>query len=135
MKIFVEGIPVGKGRPRFTRTGHAYTPGKTRVYENIVRLRALEAMRGEAPLKGAVSVTILARFPVPASYSKKRRVACLQASEKPAKKPDIDNLVKAILDGLNGTIFEDDSQVVQLSAAKTYAEVPGCEIFVNKADD
>lgn len=45
------------------------------------------------------------------------------------------NLVKAILDGLNGTIFEDDSQVVQLSAAKTYAEVPGCEIFVNKADD
>lgn len=135
MKIFVEGIPVGKGRPRFTRTGHAYTPEKTRMYENIVRLRALEAMRGEARLKGAVSVTILARFPVPASYSTKRRVACLQASEKPAKKPDIDNLVKAILDGLNGTIFEDDSQVVQLSAAKTYAEVPGCEIFVSNADD
>lgn len=135
MKIFVEGIPVGKGRPRFMRNGHAYTPERTRTYENLVRLRAREAMCGEHPMKGALCVTIMARFPVPVSYSKKRRLACLQASEKPAKKPDIDNLVKAILDGLNGVVFEDDAQVVQLSAAKTYAEVAGCEIFVSNADD
>ncbi|WP_303162450.1 RusA family crossover junction endodeoxyribonuclease [uncultured Sutterella sp.] len=135
MQFFVEGIPVGKGRPRFMRNGHAYTPAKTRTYENLVRLRALEAMHGDSPFQGALCVTIVARFPVPVSYSKKRRLACLQASEKPAKKPDIDNLVKAILDGLNGIVFDDDAQVVQLSAAKNYAEVPGCEIFVSNADD
>lgn len=34
----VPGEPVGKGRPRFTRTGHPYTPGKTESYESLVRL-------------------------------------------------------------------------------------------------
>lgn len=34
----VPGEPAGKGRPRFTRTGHPYTPGKTESYESLVRL-------------------------------------------------------------------------------------------------
>ena len=36
VELIIEGEPVGKARPRFTRTGHAYTPDKTRKYEQAV---------------------------------------------------------------------------------------------------
>ena len=38
IKFTVPGVPVGKGRPRFTRGGHAYTPEKTAAFEEKVRL-------------------------------------------------------------------------------------------------
>lgn len=41
----VPGEPVGKGRPRFTRTGHPYTPGKTGSYESLVRLTGFVVLR------------------------------------------------------------------------------------------
>lgn len=40
----------------------------------------------------------------------------------PCKKPDIDNIIKIILDGLNGVMFDDDKQVVNVSATKVYTE-------------
>ena len=38
IQFTVPGVPVGKGRPRFTRGGHAYTPEKTAAFEEKVRL-------------------------------------------------------------------------------------------------
>ena len=36
-------------------------------------------------------------------------------------KPDIDNIAKSVLDGLNGTAWGDDTQVVEMSIKKYYA--------------
>ena len=49
----VPGEPVGKGRPRFTRTGHPYTPGKTESYESLVRLAYGERVRDGIPKRSA----------------------------------------------------------------------------------
>ena len=42
---------------------------------------------------------------------------------KPTTKPDLDNIVKA-LDGMNGIVVVDDSQIVKLTATKQYSEIP-----------
>ena len=73
MNFTIEGLPKGKGRPRFTRSGHTYTPDTTRKYEALVTARAKEAMIGKRKIEkpNAVRVDILAIFPVPSSWSKK----------------------------------------------------------------
>lgn len=130
----IEGDPVAKGRPRFTRTGHTFTPVKTRQYEALVTARAREAMAGKRKIEKpkAVRVDILAIFPVPASWSKKRRLAALHGVDHHIVRPDVDNAAKSILDSINGIVFEDDSQVIELRARKTYGLEPGVKVFIDE---
>ena len=120
----IEGAPVPKGRPRFTRTGHTFTPAKTRQYEALVTARAREAMIGKRKIEkpNAVRVDILAIFPVPSSWSKGKtpHSGLCKGVEHHVSKPDLDNVQKAILDGMNGIVFEDDSQVIDSRTRKAY---------------
>lgn len=113
----VPGKPQGKARPRFTRSGHTYTPGSTAAYEERVKLAYKQS--GGGKLSGFVSADILAVFTVPKSYTKAQRAAALNASFAP-KKPDCDNIAKIILDALNGIAYDDDAQVVKLRVEKRY---------------
>ena len=45
VEIEVSGQPIGKGRPRFTKAGHAYTPTKTREYEKRIQAAAWSKMQ------------------------------------------------------------------------------------------
>lgn len=134
MNFTIEGLPKGKGRPRFTRTGHAFTPEKTRQYEALVTARAKEAMIGKRKIEkpNAVRVDIFAVFPVPVSWSKKRRIAALQGVEHHVSRPDLDNIQKAVLDGMNGIVFEDDSQVIDSRTRKAYGTEPGVKVFIDE---
>ncbi len=105
----------GKGRPRFAR-GRTYTPKETHDYEKLVA----ENYKG-LKYEGAVSVDIKAVYPIPKSYTKKRAQSILEGNEEPVKKPDIDNIAKIILDGLNGVAYDDDTQVVDLKVRKLYS--------------
>lgn len=119
----VPGVPVGKGRPRFARTGgamRAYTPEKTVCYENLVRLKAEAAMAGRPVLEGAVAVAIALFVTPPASWSRKRQAAALAGELRPTGRPDIDNVVKGIFDACNGVVWRDDRQAVEVRAAKGY---------------
>lgn len=102
--------PVPKGRPRITRSGHAYTPEKTREAERIVKGIAARSLRGLKPYDEPLSVEL--RFVMPKPKKPKFHV--------PASKPDLDNLVKLILDALNGIAWTDDARIVQLSSLKMY---------------
>lgn len=113
----VPGRPQGKGRPRFTRSGHTYTPGSTAEYEERVKLAYRQA--GGGKLSGFVFVDILAVSTVPKSYTKAQKAAAFDARYVP-KKPDCDNIAKIILDALNGLAYDDDAQVVKLSVKKQY---------------
>lgn len=132
--FIVYGTPVPKGRPRFVRRGSfisTYTPKTTKDYEDKVREAARIAMGPEKPLETPVSVYLYIRLPIPASYSKKRSEACRQGLELPIKKPDIDNSAKAVLDGMNGIVYQDDAQIVSLHIKKMYGE-PSVEIAVSE---
>ena len=129
----VEGEPKGKGRPRFTRAGkftRVYTDKQTLDYEALIKFFAAEAMGSTDPLETPVSVFLYIRHAVPQSYSKKRTEACLSGLEQPCKKPDIDNIAKTYLDGMNGVVFLDDTQVVDLNVKKVYSAVPGVDVMV-----
>lgn len=132
----VYGEPVAKGRPRFSTRGKfpvAYTPEKTKSYESEVAMMAKAAMGSSKPLFSPLEAFIHLTFPIPASYSKKRSEACLSGQEKHTKKPDGDNCAKAIIDGMGGIVFDNDSQIVSLHVHKTYGEIAKAEILVREA--
>jgi Holliday junction resolvase RusA-like endonuclease len=128
----IPGEPIAKGRARsFIRAGHIahYTPDKTARYENLVKLAAQQAMAGIAPIEGAVSLTMRAFFSIPASWSMKKQRAAALGEFAHTKRPDLDNVVKAIKDGANGVAWKDDSQVVDVRASKRYG-TPRVEVEV-----
>jgi Holliday junction resolvase RusA-like endonuclease len=123
----------GKGRPRFARKGtfvKTYTDAKTLTYEKSIQTYAKQAMGSTSPLIGAVAAYLHIGIPIPPSYSKTRQKACIEGLERPTKKPDIDNIVKAILDGMNGIVYLDDKQVVDLHLTKVYSETEGVDILI-----
>lgn len=137
--IVLEGPPQGKARPRFrtvtTKTGvtfaSAYTPAKTRAYEAALSWAAKAAMRARSPLEGPLAVCVVARMPVPSSWSNKKRDAALAGVVRPTGRPDLDNLVKAPLDAFNGIVWRDDAQVVECSVSKFYSETPSLSVVVS----
>jgi Holliday junction resolvase RusA-like endonuclease len=132
----VDGDPVPKGRPRFARRGQfvqTYTDAKTIDYETHVSMRARHAIGATKPLEGALSVFLYLRYTVPASYSKKRKEACLRGVEYP-KRIDIDNVYKSITDAMNGIVYLDDSQIVEAHIKKVYAEDSGANIMVQECE-
>ena len=133
IRILIPGVPVGKGRPRMTRTGHCYTPEKTRIYEDKVALFGQQAMAGTRPLEGYLSVIVEAVFPVPESWSKKKKESALSGKLFPGK-PDLDNVQKT-LDGLNGIVWIDDAQIVSAVISKRYGEFPYLMIDVEEMEN
>ena len=119
----VPGKIIGKGRPRVnTETAIAYTPARTKDYEELIKQYFIIKHRGIEPLEGRICVTIKAFIGVPKSVSKKEKVEMLAGGISPTKKPDIDNIAKIVLDALNKLAFKDDNQVTKLYLEKMYAE-------------
>lgn len=133
----VPGEPVAKGRPRATTIGgHArmYTPAKTAKYEELVAVYASAAMKKAPLMEQPVRLYLTIYCKVPGTWSKKRRADALAGIERPAKKPDIDNIVKALADGMNGVVWVDDAQIVELACSKWYALEPYVSVNVASAD-
>lgn len=124
----VLGAPVGKSRPRFsTVNGHAvaFTPQKTASYENLVKISYQQKYAGLIIEAGVpVVAAIDAYFTIPKSASKKARAEMLAGKKRPTKKPDADNIIKSVLDALNGIAYHDDSQVVGVIINKYYSNTP-----------
>lgn len=133
--ITVPGEPVAKGRPRITTRGgyaRAYTPKKTRDYEALVAAEARKVMGRRKPLEGALAVVATAYMPVPASWSKTKKLAAVVQTIMPTSRPDLTNIVKAAEDALNGVVWVDDSQIVSLFMSKEYAFFPRLMITVRR---
>ena len=131
----VDANPVGKQRARYVRRGNhisTYTPEKTRSYETLIKESAKQAMGSSEPLETPVSLYLYIRVPIPASATKKRLQAISDGSEKPTKKPDASNILKSVEDGMNGVVYHDDSQIINIHVTKVYSSVPGVDICVKE---
>lgn len=137
----IPGDPVGKGRPRFSRnkyTGrvHTRTPQQTVNYENLVKMCYIEQVKDRHFDKDKeIFMNITAYVSIPASASKKKAEAMLHGDILPAKKPDIDNLAKSIMDAVNGIAYYDDKQVVTLHVSKKYSDVPHVDVIMMDYDE
>ena len=125
----IPGPPRGKERPRVVRDAlgrvHTYTPDKTADYEGLVRERYRQAEGVRFPDEAAIRLRITAGFPAPKSASRKNRARMLAGEQRPAQRPDWDNIGKIIADALNGTAYRDDAQVVEAWVEKVYVDGPG----------
>lgn len=125
----VEGKPVGKGRPRWSGR-HMYTPSATQLYEMAVARACKKAMGGLRLKTTPVRVLVEVRKKIPAHVSKATREAMLSGEIRPMTRPDLDNVVKSVLDGCNGIAYEDDCQVVAFAASSIYAEAPNVSVRI-----
>ena len=98
-----------KQRPRHLKNGHTYTPRETKDYEEEVAWNYKDQTDGYV-FQGPVSVTMLFTFIKPKTVKR----------EYPTVRPDLDNVIKSVMDGLNGIAWKDDAQVCRLIAEKQY---------------
>lgn len=131
--ITITGHPVAQGRGRAAIVaGHAtvYKPGKSRRWEQDARQLARITMGARPNLRGPLSMQLWAVFTTPASWPTWKREAALAQRIEPSCKPDLDNLVKAAKDALNGVVWDDDAQVVHIEAWKLYGPSPHVKVQV-----
>ncbi len=113
---------VGKGRPRLNSyTGVVYTPTRTKDFEILIEQYFLLKYPKYKTIEGRAKVTITALFEIPKSTSKVNKEQMLANNISPTKKPDIDNIVKIVLDALNKFAFKDDTQITKLEVEKMYS--------------
>lgn len=113
-----------------------YKDRRDESYEADIRLAYRAALRaGNRPDwtgKDPLALDMTAFFPVPASWSMKKKEKALAGAIRPTVKPDGDNVLKQI-DALNGVAFEDDSQIVEMRVRKLYGAVPCLAVVLTKA--
>ena len=118
----VPGKVIGKGRPRLNSyTGVVYTPTRTKDYESLVEQYFLLKYPRFKALEGRIKVNIIAYFSIPKTTKKSDINEMLENNISPTKKPDIDNIVKSILDSMNKFAFKDDNQITKLEVEKKYS--------------
>ena len=133
--------PTPKGRPRFTRYGKkrfvkAYTPKKTRNYEEKITEYYRQSPNAYKFEKGIpLAINLVFGMPIPKSTPKSRKEAMFEGIIKHTKRPDVDNMAKAVLDALNGIAWEDDSQIVRLTVTKEYTKEPYVYLYMYEYTD
>ncbi len=131
--LVIAGDPVAKGRPKFAVIGghaRAYTPKKTRDYEETITLAAVAQGLKNLPHDLPLAVDIWIYLPAPKSLPAKIRRA-IEAGDETVpvvKKPDVDNITKLCCDALEGVCWR-DQQIVDLFASKRYSVNPRVEII------
>lgn len=128
----IPGAPQPKGRPKFSRFNgffRAYTPQKTHDAEAFVA-GCFKKVCKPLPVKDCSHLFINIKFymPIPKGTSKKK-MAELEGTAH-IKRPDIDNLIKLVCDGLNGTAYPDDNLIVGISAIKFYSIEPRTDVEI-----
>jgi len=135
----VAGIPRGQGRPRAALFGKKGAPQGVRVFEAPVDRDWKQIVMGQAvmhrppaPLEGPLAVELTFRMPMPKAMPKRVRVAIAEGGTvHHAKRPDVDQCAKPVLDVLmHAGFFADDAQVAALAVRKVYAIRPGVEVAV-----
>ena len=126
----IPGVARGKQRPRATRTGRVYTPAQTVNQEAYIKMLAATAMRGFAPFGGPLVATFSIFVAIPKSYNKQQRKLIDEGKLWPTAKPDIDNVVKLLCDAMNGVVYRDDKQIVDLLVTKQYGDAGSTHVMI-----
>ena len=124
--FIVPGEPIGFARTSVSAAGRFFTPDKQRAYMAEISILASLAIGGMPPIDGPVELAIRATYPVPASWSIKRK----DAARWKTSKVDLSNIVKLVEDALNNIVWKDDQQVASIVAQKVYGEIVGLTVSV-----
>ena len=121
-KFFVKGKPVPQGSMKFIRPGvmiHSRAADLAVWRADIARNAELFGFK---PVSTSIKVEIDFIFQRPKSSQR----------PFPTVAPDLDKLIRAVLDGLTNVAYEDDSQVILIQATKTYGQNVGAWIGIEQ---
>ena len=138
LSFTIPGAPQGKGRAKIVKIGgfsRMATPTKTVAYEGLVAHAAQSAMNGRPIFDCPMACNVFIDAPIPASWSQKKQKQAREGGLLPTSKPDIDNVVKAVFDGLNAVLWRDDVLVVDLRVRKRFSATPGVRVEVWALDE
>ncbi|MCR4455643.1 RusA family crossover junction endodeoxyribonuclease [Aeromonas salmonicida] len=122
--------PIGSPRPRFRNAGRfvqtymptSYTKHKDYIQEQMPKLLTDKNLK----------VSLYFYFEPPKSWSKKRKLIAIGTYKR--TKPDVDNLIKTVLDAANKHVWQDDNQVVHIDSYKMYAEESKIVMVIKEVD-
>jgi Holliday junction resolvase RusA-like endonuclease len=130
--LFVPGAPKAQPRPCVTKTGHAFTPHSADEWKTAIKAAFIQEkyIHDHSPIEGPVSLSVTFSMPIPKSASK--REARAMHGTPHTRKPDADNLLKAVMDALTDAgIWTDDCIVYKPVPVKLWnAERSGARIKV-----
>lgn len=132
LEFTIEGKVQPQQRPRFSRQGgfvKTYDPPESAKYKKYVAEIA-EQHKQEELISSPIKLTTDVYIEIPKSYTKKKRQQIESGELMHIKKPDVDNLVKGIKDGITGVLWTDDSLIVELTVRKHYSDNPRAEIVI-----
>lgn len=135
----VHGKPVPQGsmvahvNPKTMRASIHYASGSgLAAWRNLVTSAARDAWGEDNVYGGPMGVTLTFRMKRPLSHYRDLqgtlKPRCVDL--RPDVMPDLDKLVRAILDALTGVVWRDDGQVVDIRASKVYSSTPGVDIAI-----
>jgi Holliday junction resolvase RusA-like endonuclease len=134
--------PMDAGVRYNPRTRQAYTkkinhPLLTAYEEHMghVAVIAMHKAGTHGPVKWPCVLSCGFTFEIPKSWSKRDREAALAGLIHHTSPPDLSNLVKAVEDGLNRVVWEDDRQVRRIVAEKDWGERNAVEVTVHAVVD
>ena len=144
LAIWVPGKPATKGSKRAFVTrpkpGSGKQPRAVMVEDAKESLSAwmskittiASAAYDHPPHEGALAMTVTFHMPRPKGhYGTGRNADTLKpvAPTRPTGKPDLDKMLRAVKDALEGVVYRNDSQIVDVAARKVYGD-PGATIEV-----
>lgn len=109
-----------------------YPDPETEAHEKVLAQAGALFMRGSAATERPVSLLVHVFREIPASWSRKDREAALAGEILPTSRPDGDNYLKLVQDGLNEIVWRDDSQVIDARVIKRYSDRPALRIEVRE---
>ena len=114
----------------------APTPGylEFKAYQATIQVKCLEAWGTKPLIETAVAIHLVFIKSYPKNLPKKEASRERRLREALVRKPDLDNMVKAAIDGVKGTVLKDDTVVTQLSAEKRFGPEPMTMITVKEID-
>lgn len=132
LEFTIDGKVQPQQRPRFSRQGgfvKTYDPPESARYKKHVA-QVAERYALEELIDSPIKLTVDAYIEIPKSYTKKKRKQIEDGELLHIKKPDIDNMLKSITDGITGVLWTDDNLIVELIGRKHYSENPRAEIII-----
>jgi Holliday junction resolvase RusA-like endonuclease len=131
LSLIIKGKPISQKRHRHTKKGFTYDPSKPEKKEFISKIEK----KPKKPFKGYIHLQVYFYIPYPKKYYRTGKYSDQLKDGAPyycIARPDVDNYLKFVMDCLNGIMYEDDSQVVNVEATKMYSTEPQTIIIIKE---
>ena len=130
VRFTIPGEPFGKQRPRHLKNGHTYTPRQTTDHETAIKYEYRRQCGYRFPTGAYISIGVIAFYKIPSSATKSAKGKMLAGTVLPSVKPDVDNVLKLIMDALEGECYGNDKNVIHAQIRKEYSENPRTEVYL-----